>query len=244
MQTAQNIYDSEEFFANYACLPRSVRGLDGAPEWPALRALLPELRDRRVLDLGCGYGWFCRWAREAGAGQVVGIDVSQKMLARAGSYPADPAIGYRRADLETVELPPDAFDVVFSSLAFHYIAGLDRLLTHVHRALTAGGCLVFSVEHPIYSAPARPQWLDTGWGTTWPLDHYLVEGARSRDWLATGVVKHHRTISSYITCITGLGFSLTGFVEWGPTDAQIAAQPELAQERHRPMFMLFAARRR
>ncbi len=80
---AQNIYDNDEFFAGYARLPRSVAGLDGAPEWPALRALLPDLRGCRVLDLGCGYGWFCRWAREAGAAAVLGIDVSEKMLARA-----------------------------------------------------------------------------------------------------------------------------------------------------------------
>src|SRR5579863_6485926 len=80
---AQNIYDNDEFFAGYAQLPRSVAGLDGAEEWPSLRALLPELSGRSVLDLGCGYGWFCRWARNAGAARVLGFDVSEKMLARA-----------------------------------------------------------------------------------------------------------------------------------------------------------------
>jgi SAM-dependent methyltransferase len=64
---AQNIYDNEEFFEGYSRLPRSVEGLDGAPEWPALRALLPDLRGLDVLDLGCGFGWFCRWARGQGA---------------------------------------------------------------------------------------------------------------------------------------------------------------------------------
>ena len=38
---AQNIYDNPEFFAGYAQLPRSMHGLDGAPEWAALRSLLP-----------------------------------------------------------------------------------------------------------------------------------------------------------------------------------------------------------
>jgi hypothetical protein len=32
----QNIYDNEEFFAGYSRLPRSVEGLDGAPEWFAI----------------------------------------------------------------------------------------------------------------------------------------------------------------------------------------------------------------
>ena len=39
----QNIYDDEAFFAGYSQLPRSVQGLDGAPEWPVLRGMLPEL---------------------------------------------------------------------------------------------------------------------------------------------------------------------------------------------------------
>ena len=39
---AQNIYDNPAFFEGYAQLPRSVQGLDGAPEWPALRAMLPD----------------------------------------------------------------------------------------------------------------------------------------------------------------------------------------------------------
>src|SRR5579864_6601901 len=128
----QNIYDNDEFFAGYGKLPRSVEGLGGAPEWPALRAMLPELRGIRVLDLGCGYGWFCRWSREQGAAQVLGIDVSAKMLARARADTSDAAIDYRRADLETLELPGNGFDLVYSSLAFHYIADLDRLLTKVH----------------------------------------------------------------------------------------------------------------
>ena len=88
----QNIYDNEEFFANYSRLRRSIEGLDGAPEWPALRALLPELPGSRVLDLGCGFGWFCRWVRQQGAVHVLGIDISEKMLARARATIEDSAI--------------------------------------------------------------------------------------------------------------------------------------------------------
>jgi 2-polyprenyl-3-methyl-5-hydroxy-6-metoxy-1,4-benzoquinol methylase len=70
----QNIYDNERFFDAYRHLERSTHGLDGAAEWPALRTLLPDMRRLRVLDLGCGYGWFCRWARQQGAASVLGID--------------------------------------------------------------------------------------------------------------------------------------------------------------------------
>ena len=241
---AHNIYDDDAFFAGYARLPRSVKGLAGMPEWPVLRALLPELRGRRVLDLGCGYGWFCRWAREAGAAQVVGIDLSEKMLARASADTQDAAIAYRRADLETLQLPPGGFDLVYSALAFHYIADFDRLAAQMRAALAAGGSLVCSVEHPIYSAPAEPKWSVNAAGQkTWPVDHYLEEGPRSTDWLAKGVIKQHRTIGTYVNTLLRAGFALSHVEEWGPTEAQIAAQPSLADERQRPMFLLLAARR-
>src|SRR4051812_39456435 len=94
---AQNIYDDPEFFAGYSRLRRSVEGLDGAPEWPALRAMLPPLRGLRVVDLGCGFGWFCRWAREAGAAAVLGLDLSEAMLARARAATADAGVTYRAA---------------------------------------------------------------------------------------------------------------------------------------------------
>jgi SAM-dependent methyltransferase len=240
----QNIYDNDAFFAGYSRLGRSVDGLDGAPEWPTLRALLPELRRLRVLDLGCGFGWFCRWARSQGAAQVLGIDVSEKMLARARADTDDPAIVYRRADLETMNLPPDAFDLVFSSLTLHYLENLERLLAEVHRALVPDGKLVFSAEHPIYTASRQPGWsTDPAGGKAWPIDSYLEEGPRSTNWLATGVIKQHRTLGTYVNLLLRLGFRLRHLDEWGPTDAQVAARPALAEERQRPMFFLLAAQR-
>lgn len=72
----QNIYDNQVFFSGYAKLSRSVDGLDGAPEWPAIRQILPPLSGRKVLDLGCGYGWFCRYAKSQGATDILGVDIS------------------------------------------------------------------------------------------------------------------------------------------------------------------------
>ena len=96
----QNIYDDTTFFAGYSRLPRSVDGLSAAPEWPSLRALLPDLREARIVDLGCGFGWFCRWARQQGAADVLGVDVSDNMLERAQASTNDEGIRYLKADLE------------------------------------------------------------------------------------------------------------------------------------------------
>jgi ubiquinone/menaquinone biosynthesis C-methylase UbiE len=240
----QNIYDNEEFFARYSRLPRSVEGLDGAPEWPVVRALLPDLAGRRVLDLGCGFGWFCRWARERGAARVEGVDVSELMLRRARATTSDPTILYVRADLEHLKLPAAGFHLVYSSLVLHYIKDLERLLTEVGRTLIPGGRLVFSVEHPIFTAPNVQSWLIDGAGRkAWPLNGYLDEGPRCTDWLAAGVVKQHRTLATYINLLLRSGFALTRVEEWGPSIQQIAARPQLADEHERPPFLLLAAQR-
>ena len=117
---SQNIYDTQAFFDGYAKLPRSQFGLDGAPEWPAIQAMLPPLSGKKVIDLGCGYGWFCRSARAQGAAEVTGIDVSEKMLARARELTQDDSIRYERGDLEELVLAHQAYDLIYSSLTLHY----------------------------------------------------------------------------------------------------------------------------
>jgi SAM-dependent methyltransferase len=238
----QNVYDQPAFFDAYSRMRRSIEGLDGAGEWPAVRALLPDLRGRSVVDLGCGYGWSCRWARGQGAARVLGLDVSEKMLARASATTDDPAIAYELADLETLELPEASFDLAYSALAFHYVADAERLYAKIRRGLAAGGCLVFSVEHPIYMAPTSPGWRAEGDVKTWPVDGYLVEGPRTTDWLGARVVKHHRTIGTALNLLIQSGFAIEHVEEFCPTPEQIAARPELADEVQRPMFLIVRAR--
>ncbi len=204
---AQNIYDDPDFFASYSKLPRQVRGLDGAPEWPAIRAMLPDLSGKRVVDLGCGFGWATRWIREQGAASVLGLDLSENMIARARKDTSDSAITYRIADLDSLELPVAAFDLAFSALTFHYVQDFARLIRVIRNALSPDGDLVFTIEHPIFMAAARPHWIsDEDGRKTWPVNRYAIEGERRTDWFVKGVVKYHRTLGTTLNTLTGAGF--------------------------------------
>lgn len=241
---AQNIYDDPAFFAAYSRLPRQVHGLDGAPEWPTLRAMLPDLAGRRVVDLGCGFGWTARWMRTHGALAVHGVDLSRRMIARAEAMTSDDAITYRRADLDLLDLPEAGFDLAFSALALHYVRDFQRLVRVIHAALVPGASFVFSIEHPVFMAAARPRWWrDEDGRQTWPVNGYADEGERRTDWLAPGVVKYHRTIATTLGTLLERGFTLGRIAEFAPTAAEIARRPDLAEERERPMLLLLAARR-
>lgn len=88
----ENIYDNKTFFDAYARMFRSRDGLAGAGEWHQFRNLFPDMSGMKVLDLGCGYGWHCKYAAEQGAASVLGIDLSEKMIARAREINGEEAV--------------------------------------------------------------------------------------------------------------------------------------------------------
>ncbi|KAK5065102.1 hypothetical protein LTR84_000938 [Exophiala bonariae] len=245
---AQNIYDTAEFFTEYSRLPRSVHGLDGAPEWPTLRGLVGDVKDQHILDLGCGFGWFARWAVQEGHAQtVLGIDLSENMLRRARDETQKAGIGegiitYSCRNLEEVTLSELQYNLAYSSLALHYLPNepLKRLLGQVFKSLVSGGKFVFSIEHPVASAPFDAFWkMGEDGRVYWPLNQYWDEGLRVTNWLAPGVRKYHRTVDTYLTYLIDAGFVLRAFKEaWEGLDLR----PKLEEkgEAHRPYFLLVA----
>jgi cyclopropane fatty-acyl-phospholipid synthase-like methyltransferase len=240
---AQNVYDDPEFFEGYSQISRSRLGLPGAPEWRDVEAMLPALGGLNVLDLGCGFGAFGRYALEAGAAKVHGVDLSERMLETAKTRSAGVALTFERADLETYEPQPGAFDLVYSALAVHYLADFDRFCAMVVRALgPAGGTLVMTIEHPVWACRADPEFRTDPDGTrVFALYDYAVEGERRTDWITSGIVKYHRKLSTMLMAFKRHGLVLEAIDEWTATDARIAANPALIDERTRPQLLLLAA---
>lgn len=239
----QNKYDDANFFSAYEQMPRSIDGLEAAGEWHVLKALIPELHNKNVLDLGCGFGWHCRFAREQQARSVIGIDISEKMLQRARKKTDDPFISYIKMAIEEIHFSESQFDVVISSLAFHYIESFDAICKKVYEYLTPGGTFVFSVEHPIFTARKEQDWFldEQGVRIHWPVDNYQSEGVRKTTFLTDNVVKYHRTISTYINDLIGAGFSLRVMKEPVPSDEMVKSVPDMKDEIRRPMFLIISA---
>lgn len=241
----QNKYDDSAFFAAYKEMPRSIGGLGAAGEWHEFKALLPDLQGKSVLDLGCGFGWHCRYAREQHAAEVVGVDISANMLESAREQTDDPAITYLQAPIEDIDFPDGHFDVVLSSLAFHYVQSFDAVCQKVHSCLKQGGTFVFSVEHPIFTSRPEQEWIldDQGSPLYWPVDHYQDEGVRNTAFLTDHVIKYHRTLSTYINDIIRTGFAITAVREPLP-DPKLMHHPGMKDETRRPMFLILSAEKK
>jgi SAM-dependent methyltransferase len=243
---AQNIYDDARFFAGYSTLERFGAGWERAVEHADLLALLPAADGRRVLDLGCGAGQLAYHLASTGAAEVVGIDVSERMLALARTAWAHPRVTYSHAAVEKVAFPPARFDLVVSSLVLHYVDDYAGLVLRIAEWLAPGGVLVYSTEHPIYTARLPGDgWVldDNGQRTRWALADYADEGAREEAWFVPGVRKIHRMLSTLINGLLDAGLAVERVVEPIPSEQWLRDHPLARDERHRPMFLLIRARK-
>lgn len=242
----ENKYDDAVFFEKYKQMERSQKGLEGAGEWETLQALLPDFAGKRVLDLGCGYGWHCLYAAEHGAIAVTGIDISERMLAVARAKNPYEVIHYQCIPMEDIAFPKDSFDIVLSSLAFHYLESFTAIAAKISAMLPSGGDFVFSVEHPVFTAYGTQDWVydDQGNILHFPVDRYFYEGKREARFLGERVVKYHRTLTTYVNGLLQNGFQIIGLQEPQPPAHLLDTVPGMHDELRRPMMLIIAAQKK
>lgn len=107
--------------------------------------VLPEMRGRDVIELGCGTGYFGAWLKRAGARRVVGVDVTPAQLATAREMNQEFGLGleFIEANAEDVPLPDASFDIAFSEYGASIWCDAYRWIPEVARLLRPGGEVIF-----------------------------------------------------------------------------------------------------
>ncbi|MBP5464380.1 MAG: class I SAM-dependent methyltransferase [Treponema sp.] len=246
----QNIYDNETFFEGYRKIRERKENANTLFEIPALFSLIPDLTGKQVLDLGCGFGEHCRSFVEKGAAKVVGIDISEKMLAAARKENADPRIRYLHLPMEElgslVAERGGTFDVAVSSLALHYVEDFPGVVKNVGRLLGSGGLFIFSQEHPLDTCHAGgDRWTRDADGNKLFLNVrlYIIEGERESVWFVDNVKKYHRTFSTIFNTLVESGFTGERMLEPVPSMDFMRTHPDESDLVHKPAFLLLRARK-
>ncbi|WP_419210446.1 malonyl-ACP O-methyltransferase BioC [Providencia manganoxydans] len=99
------------------------------------------LAAKKVIDVGCGTGFFSQIIKAQGA-EVTALDLSSGMLDVARQKNA--AKQYICADMEALPFADQTFNVVFSNLAIQWCSDLSLALTELHRVTKSGGVIVFT----------------------------------------------------------------------------------------------------
>lgn len=242
----QNIYDNETFFEGYRKLRDKEVNANTLFEIPVLFSLMPDLTNKKVLDLGCGFGEHCVRCVKAGAERVVGIDISEKMLAAAERENSSPRIEYRNMPMENLFQIQEKFDVVISSLAVHYVEDFAGVVKNVYALLSEGGTFIFSQENPLctcYSGGNRWTRDENGKKLHVNLANYGVEGERESEWFVDDVKKYHRTFSTIVNILTEAGFCIEKMVEPLPDEELLEKYPGYRDLFHKPDFLVIKSKR-
>ncbi|MNQ13003.1 Malonyl-[acyl-carrier protein] O-methyltransferase [compost metagenome] len=122
-------------------------------EKPAMRKLLPDLRGKKVLMMGCGTGEESMLLEGFGGKNMVGIDTSKESIRLANeSYPDHT---FTLGDMHHLEFDDNTFDFIYSSLTIHYSSDPATVYKEILRVLKPGGTFQFSVGHPMRWASER-----------------------------------------------------------------------------------------
>lgn len=245
MEEIRNVYDNEKFFKGYLDIRNSPISHNDLIEQPAMEELLPDLKGKTVLDLGCGYGKNTLEFIKRGAKRAVGIDLSYNMVTKAKRENSHPCVDYLNMDMEKIPSLNEKFDVVYSSLAFHYVENFERLVKDIYTLLNPQGVLLFSQEHPLTTATFDGKGdfnkSETGEYLSYTLSNYNQSGKRVVSWIVDGLVKYHRTFSEITNAITDTGFKIIKISEPKPTNEIIEKAPRMAKELIKPSFIIFKA---
>ena len=207
-------------------------------ERPATLSLLPPVKDKRVLDAGCGPGIYTEWLADHGA-EVVALDANEKMVSYARQRLGDRA-RVIQADLEHPLdfLADHSFDIVISPLVMDYIEDWEKLFSEFFRILSTPGYMVFSIEHPYI------KFFDHQKNSNY-FNIELVE----YDWTGFGidvrVPSYRRPLSAVINPLIATGFVLDKVLEPLPVEEFKLTDPEGFEELMRnPGFLCVRAMKR
>ena len=246
-----NIYDNKNFFDNYINLRNDKNNISANEivEMPAIYAELPDLTGKRVLDLGCGTGNNCIKSVELGASYVVGTDISKNMIDLANKNNKDKKIIYKNIAMENISSLNQKFDVVISSLAFHYIEDYDRLIKDIYELLNENGLLIFSQEHPLSTgtilndACNSSSKLKLGNKEYKLLSDYNINGPRVVNWLDGTYTKYHRNFSYLINGLINNNYKICKIVEPIASEDNIKINPKYKNQLNMPYFMIVVAKK-
>ncbi|MEE0879478.1 MAG: class I SAM-dependent methyltransferase [Treponemataceae bacterium] len=242
----QNIYDNQTFFEGYKKIRENEVNANNLFEIPALFSMMPNLNDKIILDLGCGFGDHCKRFVESGAKKVIGIDISEKMLEIAKQENADSKITYINMPMENISKLNDKFDIVVSSLAFHYVQDFSGVVKNIFDMLNENGVFLFSQENPLctcFSGGNRWTKDENGNKLYINLSNYGIEGERESTWFVDNVKKYHRTFSTIINTLIETGFTIEKMIEPLPTEDLLKKYPEYKDLFHKPDFLLVKVRK-
>tara|TARA_Y100000310_G_scaffold329906_1_gene400582 strand:+ start:3660 stop:4400 length:741 start_codon:yes stop_codon:yes gene_type:complete len=219
-------------------------------EVPAMIKLIGDVKNKVVLDMGCGFGDHSRKLSQKGAKKIIGFDLSKELI-RFANEQKIPNCEFEVGNLnQKLQYKSGYFDVVFAGLAIHYIKNLNQLFKEVKRVLKKNGIFVFSTGHPIFDLINQSPEFKIGVrlvGNKRIIDgNYFDESLKKTDLGGVGKVKlYSYTFETFIKSGLNNKFELIDYVDAKP----VPSSKRYDYEKYKlattlPTFILFKWRKK
>jgi len=233
-------YEDEHVLNRYLERRQWDENANDTIEKPIFMDFMDEVKEKNILDLGCGTAAFGNELLDLGAGSYTGIEGSRNMVERSQETMTRANGKVIHAAIEEWEFPSSSYDMVVSRLVLHYINDIVAIFDKVYNALAHGGTFIFSVEHPVITS-SYGTFKPEGFKQEWIVDNYFYAGAREQEWLGGKVIKYHRTIEDYFVGLQKAGFVIESLKESRPREENFRNQETYRRRMRIPLFLMIKA---
>lgn len=242
----KNVYDESGFFEQYETMRSQEINANNLIEIPIMKSILPDVKGKTILDLGCGSGDMDMFFVNNGAKKVVATDISQNMIDKAKQKYNTDKIDFTLLSMEQIGCLQEKFDIVYSSLAFHYVKDFNKLIGDIYSLLKPNGVLVFSQESPLSTAPIFLEETDEKKIFLHEkrynlLSDYCNETERNNFWNGIKVTKYHRTYVTLYNTLLNNNFKILTALDSYASEKAVALCEKYKYQKDKPYFVFFKA---
>ena len=205
-------------------------------EIPAMKKLLGDVKNKKILDAGCGFGFYSIYCAERG-GIVTAVDISETMIGLAKQEAANAGVEIEFAVQDVTDLKdflPDIYDIVISSNAVCF--GMPNFLKEAARVLKPKGTLYLVEVHPIINTKYG-DYLNRGIRKAKNVFGKLSSNDPDYEWQW-----EHITLGDYCLGLRDAGFVIDMILEPEPDQKSKNINPELFKRASKyPFFVIIRA---
>ncbi len=215
-------------------------------EMPSTLELLGNVKDKKILDYGCGSGIYTKILTKKGA-KVKGFDISEEMLRIAKKN--NPDIEFKQGSGYNIPFT-EKFDIILASLVVHYMKDWNKMFREMGRVLNKGGIVIFSTGNPVYEVNKNIKVKGKKYKCL-GIKNYFKEDLFYGNWTnpytnkKVTVSAHHKTYETIINTIINNGFEIIGYKDCFPEKKSKKIFPEeYSKYSMMPIFMVFKIRKK
>jgi ubiquinone/menaquinone biosynthesis C-methylase UbiE len=226
---------------------------------PAFFKMLPDIKNLKGLDIGCGEGYNTRITAKKGA-KLVAIDISDVFISSAKETELQDPLGiiYETESATTLPYLENDFDFAMATMSLMDIPETEKAIAEAFRVIKPGGFFQFSITHPCFFV-SKWNWVRNEEGIKTGLiveEYFTKQEGQIEEWIFGAAPKDMtdkmrkfkiprftKTLSEWLNLLIKVGFVLEEFCEPYPEDEILKKFPEEYDSTIIPYFLIIRCRK-